>query len=301
MSKSYRAGYVAIVGRPNVGKSTLINHLIEQKINITSRKPQTTRHNMLGIKSEPNHQIIFVDTPGIHGPGDKAINRYMNRMASSSMKDVDAIVFVVDKNVWTQEDEVVLEQVSLATQNVIIAVNKVDKVEDKSILLAHFTKLAKQLPSAEIVPVSALRETNLDLLEELIVKFLPESSEPIFPEDQVTDKSMRFMCAEIIREKIVRQLGAELPYETTVEIEQFKTDDRGLVNISALILTERDGQKRILIGDNGDKIKTIGTDARKDIETLLDQKVMLKLWVKVKSGWSDDSRALQSLGFDQDS
>lgn len=290
-----RCGYVAIVGRPNVGKSTLLNHILGQKISITSRKPQTTRNNVVGIKTEGDVQIMFVDTPGMHLHQQKAINRYMNRAATTAVKDVDVVIFVVDRFIWTEEDEAVAEKLQHVKSPIILAVNKVDQVEDKESLLPHLEALSQKLNLAEIIPLSALRNTNLDRLEQLIIERLPEGMH-MYPEDQITDRSSRFMAAEIVREKITRQLGDELPYEMAVEIEEFKQEGN-LLNISALILVERDGQKRILIGDKGERIKLIGTEARKDMEKLFDMKIMLKLWVKVKSGWSDDERALRSLGY----
>lgn len=290
-----QAGYIAIVGRPNVGKSTLLNHILEQKISITSRKPQTTRHNILGIKTEGAVQMMFVDTPGLHRGQDKAINRYMNRAASAATKDVDVIVFVVDKTVWTEEDEWICERLVQAQAPIIVAVNKVDQLDDKAVLIPHLQKVSERLTPAEIVPVSALRGHNLDVLEKEIVKRIP-SAPHLFPAEQVTDRSSRFLAAEIVREKITRQLGAELPYQITVEVEEFKQEG-AVVHISALILVERDGQKRILIGDKGARIKSIGQQARIDMEKMLGAKVMLNLWVKVKSGWSDDDRALRSLGY----
>lgn len=291
-----RCGFVAIVGRPNVGKSTLLNHLLGQKVSITSRKPQTTRNKVVGIKSGEGHQIVFVDTPGVHQSEVKAINRYMNKAASSAIRDVDLVVFVVDRNVWTEEDEMVALQVEQSGCPVLIAVNKVDKAESQEALLPHVQKLAERLPKAEIVPVSALRNSNLERLESVILEHLPEGGF-FYPEDQITDRSSRFMAAEIVREKITRQLGDELPYQMAVEIEEFKHDGKTL-HISARILVERDGQKRILIGDKGERIKQIGQQAREDMETLFDNKIMLRLWVKVRSGWSDDERALRSLGYD---
>ncbi|WJN61050.1 GTPase Era [Pseudomonas sp. SO81] len=290
-----RCGYVAIVGRPNVGKSTLLNHILGQKLAITSRKPQTTRHNMLGIKTEGEVQAVYVDTPGLHKHNDKALNRYMNRSASTALKDVDVVVFVVDRTRWTDEDQMVLEKVQYVKCPILLAVNKADRLDDKSELLPHLEWLATQLPQAEVVPISALHGQNLDTLERLVAENLPES-EHFFPEDQITDRSSRFLAAELIREKIMRQLGAELPYQITVEIEEFKQEGR-VLHIHGLILVERDGQKKIIIGDKGERIKRIGQDARKDMEVLFDSKVMLNLWVKVKGGWSDDERALRSLGY----
>ena len=290
-----RCGYVAIVGRPNVGKSTLLNHILGQKLAITSRKPQTTRHNMLGIKTEGAVQTIYVDTPGLHKNNEKALNRFMNKTASSALKDVDVVIFVVDRTRWTDEDQLVLERVQYVQGPVLLAVNKADRIEDKSDLLPHLEWPASQLPNAQVVPVSALHGHNLDALERLVAESLPEN-EHFFPEDQITDRSSRFLAAELVREKIMRQLGAELPYQIAVEIEEFKLDGR-ILHIHALILVERDGQKRIIIGDKGERIKRIGQEARKDMEALFDNKVMLNLWVKVKGGWSDDERALRSLGY----
>jgi GTP-binding protein Era len=291
-----RCGYVAIVGRPNVGKSTLLNHLLGQKISITSRKPQTTRHQVLGIKTEDNHQIIFVDTPGLHKDAGKAINRYMNRAASAAIRDVDLVVFVVDRTAWTEEDSVVLEQIEQSGLPTMLVVNKVDLLADKTELLPHLQSLAARAEFSAILPVSALRQHNVDALEEQILTLLPESGH-FFPEDQITDRSQRFLAAEIVREKIMRQLGDELPYSIAVEIEEFAQEGQ-MLHISAVIFVERTGQKRILIGDKGSRLRSIGSDARRDMEGLFDSKVMLRLWVKVKSGWSDDERALRSLGYD---
>ena len=291
-----RCGYVAIVGRPNVGKSTLLNHLLGQKISITSRKPQTTRHQVLGIKTEDNHQIIFVDTPGLHKDAGKAINRYMNRAASAAIRDVDLVVFVVDRTAWTEEDSIVLEKIEQSGLPTMLVVNKIDLLADKTELLPHLQSLAAKAEFSAILPVSALRQHNVDALEEQILTLLPESGH-FFPEDQITDRSQRFLAAEIVREKIMRQLGDELPYSIAVEIEEFAQEGE-VLHISAVIFVERTGQKRILIGDKGSRLRSIGSDARRDMEGLFDSKVMLRLWVKVKSGWSDDERALRSLGYD---
>jgi GTP-binding protein Era len=290
-----KAGYIAIVGRPNVGKSTLLNHIMEQKISITSRKPQTTRHNILGIKTEGSVQLMFVDTPGIHRGQDKAINRYMNRAATAATKDVDLIIFVVDKTHWTEEEESIAERLIHAEAPIIVAVNKVDQIDDKTLLIPHLQTIADKLQPVEIVPISALKGHNLEALEQEIIKRMPEAPH-LFPPDQITDRSSRFMAAEVVREKITRQLGAELPYQITVEVEEFK-DEGGILHISAVILVERSGQKRILIGDKGARIKSIGQQARLDLEKMFEAKIMLNLWVKVKSGWSDDDRALRSLGY----
>ena len=295
MTKQY-CGYVAIVGRPNVGKSTLLNHLLGQKISITSRKPQTTRHNMLGIKTESDTQLIFVDTPGIHSNQPKAINHYMNRAAESAIRDVDVVTFVVDRNVWSEADEKVAEEIFNAKAPVIIAINKLDRLDSKEELLPHIEMLSKQFPSAQLIPVSALQGQQLDELESAIKQHIPEGMH-YFPEEQITDKNQRFLTAELVREKITRQLGAEVPYEVAVEIESFKYEGN-ICHIDALILVEREGQKKIIIGDKGSRLKNIGQQARLDMERLLDCKVMLKLWVKVRRGWSDDDRALRSLGYE---
>lgn len=291
-----RCGYVAIVGRPNVGKSTLLNHILGQKISITSRKPQTTRHQVLGIKTEEDHQIIFVDTPGLHRDAEKAINRYMNRAASSAIKDVDLVLFLIDRTAWTDEDQMVLEHVQRAKLPAMLVVNKVDLLDDKTVLLPHLKILEEKGDFAAIMPLSALRQHNVEELEREILQYLPESDH-FFPEDQITNRSQRFLAAEIVREKIMRQLGDELPYSIAVEIEEF-VQEADVLHISAVIFVERKGQKKILIGEKGTRLRSVGTDARVDMERLFDSKVMLRLWVKVKSGWSDDERALRSLGYD---
>jgi len=288
-------GYAAIIGRPNVGKSTLLNHLLGQKLCITSRKPQTTRHTLLGIKTEHNCQIIYVDTPGIHTDQDRAINRVMNRSAASVIADVDVVVFVVDRFEWSDADKYVAKQLSQSPAPVLVAINKVDMIEDRDTLLPHIEFLSNKIEAEQFMPVSALRRTNIAQLEEKIKTYIP-SKPHLFPEDQITDRSERFLAAEIVREKITRQLGAELPYQVSVEIEEFRVE-KNITHISALILVEREGQKKILIGTNGARIKKIGEQARADMESLLGSKVMLKTWVKVRSGWSDDERALRSLGY----
>ena len=290
-----QCGYIAIVGRPNVGKSTLLNHLLGHKLCITSRKPQTTRHTLLGIKTEGTVQMIFVDTPGIHTNQERAINRVMNRSAASVISDVDVLIFVLDRFDWGDADEYVAKHISNSEVPVIVVLNKVDMLEDKSELLPHLNFIASKVNAAALIPLSALKKINLNQLEEKIKGYIPEQPH-IFPEDQITDRSERFLAAEIVREKITRQLGAEVPYQVTVEIEQFRVDGN-ITFIDALILVERDGQKKIIIGAKGERIKKIGEQARADIESLLGCRVMLKTWVKIRSGWSDDERALQSLGY----
>ena len=293
--ESFRCGLVALIGRPNVGKSTLLNHLLGQKLSITSRKPQTTRHQILGIKTTDRAQFVFVDTPGLHKPRKRALNRFLNRAASSVLPSVHAVLFVVEALRWTEEDDLVLEHVKRAGVPTILVVNKVDRLDDKAALLPYLAEVAQKHDFAAVVPVSALRHDNLDDLEAELFRLLPES-EPMFPEDQITDRSVRFLAAEIIREKLMRSLGQELPYDLTVEVERFE-EEGNLVRIGALIWVDRPNQKAIVIGKGGERLRQIGQQSRKDIEAMLERKVFLELWVKVKSGWSDDERALQSLGY----
>ncbi|MDI1278694.1 MULTISPECIES: GTPase Era [Methylobacter] len=288
-------GFVALIGRPNVGKSTLMNHLLKQKISITSRKPQTTRHRILGINTTDAGQAIYMDTPGMHNSEKRALNRYLNRTADTTLLGVDVIVWLIDGLSWHEYDEVIFKKLEQAGLPVILAVNKVDKVADKEAILTFFNDAQHRFPFKHLVPISALKRTNLDQLESLIMALLPER-DLIYPEDQVTDRSERFLAAEIVREKLTRRLGDELPYALTVEIERYE-EKPGITKIYAIIWVERLTQKNIVIGKDGDMLKKVGTDARMDIEKLLGQKVYLQLWVKVKKGWSDSERALQSLGF----
>lgn len=293
--KTY-CGFIAIVGRPNVGKSTLLNKILGQKISITSRKAQTTRHRIVGIQTEEQYQAIYVDTPGLHIEEKRAINRLMNRAASSAIGDVDLIIFVVEGTKWTDDDEMVLNKLRTAKAPVVLAINKVDNIKEKDGLLPHITALSQKFDFAEILPISAQRGKNVHILQKIVRKSLREGVHH-FPEEYVTDRSQRFMASEIIREKLMRFTGEELPYSVTVEIEQFKLNERGTYEINGLILVEREGQKKMVIGAKGQKIKTIGIEARADMERLFDNKVHLELWVKVKAGWADDERALRSLGY----
>ncbi|MDE9494153.1 GTPase Era [Xenorhabdus bovienii] len=296
--KNY-CGFVAIVGRPNVGKSTLLNQLLGQKISITSRKPQTTRHRIMGIHTEGVYQAIYVDTPGLHIEEKRAINRLMNRAASSSIGDVELVIFVVEGTHWTADDEMVVNKLRNLHCPVILAINKVDNVMDKAILLPHIGFLSQQMNFLDVVPISAEKGMNVDTIAKIVRAHIPEAGHH-FPDDYITDRSQRFMASEIIREKLMRFLGDELPYSVTVEIEQFVTNERGGYTIHGLILVEREGQKKMVIGNKGSKIKTIGIEARQDMEKLFDNKVHLELWVKVKAGWADDERALRSLGYIDD-
>nr|WP_231897260.1 GTPase Era [Halomonas subglaciescola] len=278
-----------------------MNRILGQKVSITSRRPQTTRHQVMGIKTQDEAQFVYVDTPGMHimsKDRNKAINRFMNQAAGQALRDVDCVVFIIDRTRWSEEDQAVLKRLEHVTAPVILAVNKVDRLQDKTELLPWLESVGARRDFTAIVPISAKHGTQVDTLEAEVAKHLPESVH-YFPEDQITDKSLRFMAAELVREKIMRQLGDELPYQMTVEIEEFREAGR-VTHISALILVERQGQKVILIGDRGERIKSIGREARLDIERVLDGKVMLNLWVKVKRGWSDDSRALKSLGYNLD-
>ncbi|MFU8788556.1 MAG: GTPase Era [Methylobacter sp.] len=288
-------GFVALIGRPNVGKSTLMNHLLKQKISITSRKPQTTRHRILGINTTDAGQAIYMDTPGMHNNEKYALNRYLNRTAETTLLGVDVIVWLIDGLSWHEYDEEIFKKLEQAGLPVILAVNKVDKVADKEAILTFFNEAQHRFPFQHLVPISALKRTNLDQLESLIMALLPER-DLIYPEDQVTDRSERFLAAEIVREKLTRRLGDELPYALTVEIERYE-EKPNITKIYAIIWVERLTQKNIVIGKDGEMLKKVGTDARIDIEKLLGQKVYLQLWVKVKKGWSDSERALQSLGF----
>ena len=297
MTEATRCGYVAIIGRPNVGKSTLLNYILGMKLSITSRKPQTTRHQILGVKTTDNVQAIYVDTPGIHQRRGTAINKYMNRAATSVLGDVDVILFVVQAKQWTEEDQAILERLKGVKVPVILVVNKMDKLASKKQLLPVIQELSAMFDYADIVPVSALNGVNTDVLEQAVAKLLPEN-DFIYPEDQVTDRNMRFLASEIIREKLVRELGQELPYTTAVVIDKYE-EDTDLVSIHATIFVESNGQKSIIIGKKGVRLKSIGSKAREDIARLVDTKVYLNLWVKVREGWSNDERALQGLGYSE--
>lgn len=292
-------GFVAIVGRPNVGKSTLLNQLLGQKISITSRKAQTTRHRILGIDTEGPYQTIYVDTPGLHKDEKRAINRLMNRAASSSIGDVDLVLFIVEGTHWTEDDQMVLAKIKRAERPAMLIINKIDQVKDKGSLLPHIQMITDQYKFVEVLPLSAMSPEQMPTLKKLVRPYLSAGIH-FYPADHVTDRSVRFMAAEMVREKLMRFTGEELPYSTTVEIEKFETGDNGVVHIHALILVEREGQKRMVIGNKGSRLKTIGMEARKDMETLLEARVNLQLWVKVKSGWADDERALRSLGYGEE-
>ena len=292
---NFRCGYVGIIGRPNVGKSTLLNHILGQKLCITSRKPQTTRHQILGIKTTPTAQAIYVDTPGVHKDSSRAMNRYMNRAAHSIIDDVNVILFLVEAGVWSDKDEWVLEKIKSTSRPIILVINKVDQLQDKAELLPFMQKLSQKYAFKSIIPISALKGKYIPDLEKEVEQLL-DISEPFFPEDQFTDRSMKFLAAEIIREKLTRQLGQELPYDLTVMIEKFE-EQGNKININAVILVERKNQKPIIIGKSGQRLKKVGTQARIDMEQMFDCKVFLEIWVKVKEGWADDEQMLKSLGY----
>lgn len=292
-----RSGYVAIVGRPNVGKSTLLNRLVGQKISITSPKPQTTRHRILGISSRPDAQLVYIDTPGLHRGGKRVMNRVMNRAAAGVLEEADVVVFVVEAPLWKEEDEHVLGLLASTRAPVVLAINKVDRLEDKARLLPYIEELRGRCDFAAMVPVSAAKGTQVTELEEILTGLLPQAP-ALFPEDQVTDRSERFLAAELVREQLMRRLGQEVPYGIAVEIESYK-EEGALVSIAALIWVEREGHKAIVIGRGGRMLKQIGSDARRELERMLGTHVFLQLWVKVKENWSDDERALRGLGYEE--
>ena len=292
----YRCGFAAIVGRPNVGKSTLLNALLGRKISIVSPKPQTTRHRILGIMTRPEVQVIFVDTPGLHAGARRAMNRHMNRAALVSLQDADVNVFVVEALRWTDEDQRVLDELLKQDRPIIAVLNKADKVFPKERLLPFIEELGRRASFAEIVPLSALKRSNIEQLPTTIARYLPESP-PHFPENQVTDRSDEFQAAEIVREKLTLRLRQELPYGLTVVLEQFK-EEEGRLLINAVIWVERTGQKAIVIGNGGEQLKEVGRAARLEMVELFKRPVHLELWVKVKENWSDNEMALRQLGYE---
>jgi GTP-binding protein Era len=290
-----RCGYCAIIGRPNVGKSTLLNRLIGQKLAITSHKPQTTRHSILGVKSRTEGQIIYVDTPGIHTRGDQAMNRYLNRTAKSALADVDLLLFVVEAQKWTTEDQSVLDSIRKYETPVILVINKIDMIKKKDELLPFIAETSARYEFQEVIPVSARNSVQLEELESKVLGYLPEGDN-FFPEDQLTDRSERFFAAELIREQLTRRYAKEIPYALTVEIEKFE-EEGNLYRINALIWVERPGQKNIIIGKKGEALKEVGKSARIEMEKFFGTKVFLTLWVKVKKSWSSDESALGRLGY----
>ena len=297
MNPKTKSGYVSIVGKTNAGKSTLLNNLLGQKIAITSRKPQTTRHRFLGIRTDNENQIIFVDTPGFHSGQKRALNRYMNKVASNAMRGVDIVLYVLDKLNWSEDDLSRVQSISKET-SIILIINKVDKLEDKGSLLPFIDNLSKDNLFSHIVPVSALKDLGVENLVRVIHEQLPEGGH-LYPEDQVTDISEKFLASEIVRENCINRLGDELPYRITVSIERFN-QLKDIIHIDSVIYVEKQSQKGMLIGQSGSMLKSIGTASRKELEKLLDSKVMLKTWVKVKNNWSDNESLLPSMGYDID-
>lgn len=288
-------GYIALIGRPNVGKSTLLNRLVQQKLSITSRRPQTTRHSILGIYTEDSYQFVYVDTPGIHQGNKKVMNRMMNKTAIAVLRDVDVIAFLVDGTHWGEEDEYVLNLIKKSQIPCILVVNKVDKIADKDQLLPWIDQISQKHDFAAIVPISAKTGVQVEELQKRFIPYLPEGPH-LFPEDQVTDRSTRFLCAELLREKVFRFCGQEIPYSVTVEIESFKEEEK-LIRIHALIWVEKENHKRMVIGDKGKKLKEMATSARLDMEEMLEKKVFLQCWCKVKTGWADNESLLKQLGY----
>ena len=296
IADDYRCGLVAVIGRPNVGKSTLINAIMGRKVSIVTAKPQTTRHRILAVHSAEKEQIIFVDTPGLHRKSAKAMNRMMNRTAANALADADLVLFVSDATQWTEEDDDVLQRLKSARAPVIALINKIDKVHPKERLLESLAVMAARSEFAEIVPISAMKSDNLDHLMKMIPPYLPESP-PLFPEEMKTDRSEEFHIAEIIREKLTLMLHQEMPYGLTVQIERFVREERG-VAINAIIWVERDSQKGIAVGKNGGVLKKVGRSARLEIAEMLGQAVHLELWVKVKTNWADNDKDLMNLGYE---
>ena len=291
-----RCGYVALVGRPNVGKSTLLNHVLGQKISITSRKPQTTRRNLIGVDTQHQNQAIYVDTPGIHQQTERELNRYMVSNATSALSDVDLLVVLIEGGKTTPADEHVLNLVAAHEVPKFAVLSKVDLIKDKTALLPQIQALGERSLFDEIVPLSALKEDGVERFREHVFDRLPLGPH-FFADDEVTDQPERFLVAEIVREKLMRQLGDEIPHSATVVVEHFKHGDK-VIDIHADIVVERDGQKRIVIGKQGSRLRLIGQESRKDIELMLDHQVMLHLWVKVRKGWTNSALHMRNLGYD---
>ena len=291
---AFRSGFVALVGRPNVGKSTLLNALLGQKVSIVTSRPQTTRHRVLGISESAAGQIAFIDTPGMHQGPKRALNRAMNRAAGAALGDADLAVFIVEALKWTDEDAMALERVVQAQRPVIAVINKVDRARPRERLLPFIAALAEKATFVAVVPVSALRADNLEALRASILAALPEG-ERLYPAGQVTDRGERFRIAELIREKLTLELVEELPYGIAVEVENYATTDDGRIEVQAVIWVDREGQKPIVIGARGERLKRIGRAARLELNELFGKRYHLTLWVKVRENWADDARALRQL------
>ncbi len=295
VTEDFRCGYIAIVGRPNVGKSTLMNKLIGAKISITSRKAQTTRHRITGIQTRDNAQFIYIDTPGFQTRHNNALNKTLNRTVSNTLVSCDVVLFIVEAGSFDTADQQVLEQIPKGVP-VILVINKADKIKDKALLMPFAQKVAAERDFAAIVPVSARQGFQLDQLEAEIRTYLPNNAS-IFSEDDITDRSEKFLATEIVREKVFRYVGDELPYTSTVVLEKFEQEGQ-LRRIFAAILVERDMHKAMVIGNKGARLKEISTTARLDMEKLFGGPVYLEIWVKVKSGWADNEAGLRAYGYE---
>ena len=299
MNPTHRSGHVAVIGRPNVGKSTLTNALVGAKISIVSPRPQTTRHRLLGIATFDNGQLLLVDTPGLHRDQGKstatAMHRWMNRAARGALEGIDAAMLVVRAGQWDEADDFAYQALHHVGVPVVLVVNQVDRLKDKTALLPYLAKVSEGREFAGVHPISALKRKGLEPLVKDLLALLPEQP-AMYAEDEITDKSQRFLAGELVREQLMRQLGEELPYATTVEIERFVVDG-ALLRIGAVIWVERDGQKSIVIGKGGERLREIGTKARQQMERLFDSKVFLETWVRVREGWSDDEAALRTFGY----
>ena len=289
-----KCGFIAIVGRPNVGKSTLMNNIIGQKISITTRKPQTTRNNILGVKTVGDEQLVFVDTPGMHVNEPRNLNRTMNKTAASALRDVDAVAFVVECNRWNDDDELVLEKVKKKNCPIILLLNKVDKIANKGDVLTFISLMQEKLNFHSIIPISAVKGTQVDRFLTLLSEIIPESPH-YFEKEQITDKNLSFQIQELIREKLFICLGDELPYSLTVIVEKIE-DTEKLLRVNALIMIERAGQKKIVVGAKGENLKKVGTQSRMELENILGKKVYIGLWVKVKDNWADNDKLLKQFG-----
>lgn len=296
MPENYQCGYVNIIGRPNVGKSTLLNSLVGQKLSITSKRPQTTRWQLLGIKTTDAYQLIFVDTPGLQNKHRTFINRHMQREIMGSLSYVDVVIFVVEALKWTEIEDQILKILSNMSYPVILVMNKIDKVKNREKLLPFIDTISGKYPFREIIPVSAIKGDNIDLIEKELVPLLPRA-QAAFPEEQLTDRNERFFAAEFIREKLTRILGAELPYRISVTIDEFSEQEE-VLHITASIWTETENHKKIVIGDKGKNLKLVGEQSRKEMEQMFGKKVYLKTWTKVRKKWSADEKALKQFGYD---
>jgi GTP-binding protein Era len=291
-----KSGYIAIIGKPNVGKSTLMNYLLGKKISITSSKPQTTRHRILGIKTTDDAQMVFVDTPGLHQDHKREMNRVINRVARTTLGEVDVVLFLIEALRWDSEDEAVLKQLKSLSLPIILVINKIDEVKNKLELLPFIEKFSQQKEFKKIIPISAKTGLQVEELEKTITEYLPHEGD-LFPPEQFTDRSDRFIAAEFVREQLMRLLGDEIPYELAVTVEAMEEEDH-IVKISVIIWVSRDTQKSIVIGKGGEMLKKVGIQARKELEIYFNKKVLLKTWVKVKENWSDDARAITEFGID---